>query len=319
MLKQIQLNLSKIQYVGDSVGDDIRIEIKCLDKFLSLTKKIKQGSEAQINKEIGVFYTSSLSFVLPANIKVIEEDLVFNDVNNKEIKLKINLSLDVPQLSVHKIEVQERRNFLSNKKAIFAITLEATASDAVLYATGGAKGGWVLAKREDTKELFSLPAYLEVRLQRQDAKRQYFKVLEGVLQGVTVSVKIESDGTSYLEKGEPHSAPERLTYSIANKILSLRNKTYKATDDRNAPWQKGLYDIEIPDAPHEGGKYYPESKYATVWFRIGHSGERYLHTGKFSAGCLTIVETKRWDEIYAVLIKARKGDGRSVGILEIID
>jgi len=52
---------------------------------------------------------------------------------------------------------------------------------------------------------------------------------------------------------------------------------------------------------------------------IGHSGERYLHPGRVSAGCISITETTRWMEIYDSLIKARKGDFMSVGVLEVVD
>ena len=58
---------------------------------------------------------------------------------------------------------------------------------------------------------------------------------------------------------------------------------------------------------------------AKTWFRIGHSGDRYLHAGGFSLGCMTITEVVRWGEIYNGLIKARKGDLMSVGVLEVID
>jgi len=44
-----------------------------------------------------------------------------------------------------------------------------------------------------------------------------------------------------------------------------------------------------------------------------------LHTGSRSLGCITIVDTERWMEIYNALIKARKGDFMSVGVLEVID
>ena len=99
----------------------------------------------------------------------------------------------------------------------------------------------------------------------------------------------------------------------------LNGKKYKTVDYPKDPWQKGLYDLEIPDYAHHGGEYYPEAKRAKVWFKVGHSGARYLHAGGISRGCMTIIETKRWMEIYNKLIKARKGDFMSVGILEIID
>ena len=67
------------------------------------------------------------------------------------------------------------------------------------------------------------------------------------------------------------------------------------------------------------GANYPEAKRAKTWFRIGHGGERYLHTGSRSLGCMTVIEAKRWMEIYGALIKARKGDFMSIGVLEVID
>ena len=44
-----------------------------------------------------------------------------------------------------------------------------------------------------------------------------------------------------------------------------------------------------------------------------------LELGGLSLGCITVTETKRWMEIYNALIKARKGDFMSVGILEVVD
>lgn len=57
MLKSIQLKLSKIKYSGDSVGDDIRVEIEVLGKFLRLDKRIKAGTTAEVNREVGRFET----------------------------------------------------------------------------------------------------------------------------------------------------------------------------------------------------------------------------------------------------------------------
>ena len=112
----------------------------------------------------------------------------------------------------------------------------------------------------------------------------------------------------------------RAKYSISQKTFILNGKKYKTTDYPETPWEKGLYDIEIPDAPHKGGgNYLNQSKRARTWFRIGHNGERYLHAGGFSLGCITVIEANRWTEIYDNLIKARKGDFMSVGILEVID
>ena len=61
-----------------------------------------------------------------------------------------------------------------------------------------------------------------------------------------------------------------------------------------------------------------DSRYAKTWFRIGHSGDRYLHPGERSAGCITVKDTKRWTEIYRHLIISRKHDSRSIGVVKVI-
>lgn len=109
---------------------------------------------------------------------------------------------------------------------------------------------------------------------------------------------------------------------ILNTDITLeRGGTANRTiDDPSEPWKKGRYDIEIPDAPHEGGlRYLHKAPKALVWFRIGHDDEKYIHTGRGTRGCITVIEHERWNEIYDILIRARKGDERSVGILEVID
>lgn len=40
MLKSIQLKFSKIKYNGDSIGDDLRVEIEVFGKFLRIDKRI---------------------------------------------------------------------------------------------------------------------------------------------------------------------------------------------------------------------------------------------------------------------------------------
>ncbi len=90
------------------------------------------------------------------------------------------------------------------------------------------------------------------------------------------------------------------------------------TQDYNPP-PTGRHDIEIPYEPHPlGDGYTGQAKYAKTWFRIGHHGDRFLYCGSISAGCITVEDIHRWDEIYKHLIISRKGfDG--IGTVEIID
>ena len=88
MDKLVQLKLVKIKYGGDSVGEDLRIEIECLNRSFILDKRIKNGNEITINAEIGQFPANQISLILPVHIKIIEQDLIFNDIGEKQIKNK---------------------------------------------------------------------------------------------------------------------------------------------------------------------------------------------------------------------------------------
>jgi len=325
MIKIVQLKLSKIKYGGDSISRDIRLELEVLGKFLRIDKRIKAGTTVEINREVGRFETDRGLFQTEILITVIERDLLFNDVGSAKGSVKVNTAVTKPQQFVFEIQVRETRSIFSRfwgtKIAAFEITLEAEVSDAIKYTPDVEKGtgkGWLVVKFAGEPDK-SIPAYIKLKIERVDAKREYFTILEGAYRGKSASVEISGDSSLRLITGIKHEPSARITYSILKKILTLKGKKYKADDDPKNPWKKGLYDIEIPDHPHEGGLKYPEAGRGTVWFRIGHSGERYLHPGLVSAGCISITETVRWMEIYNTLIKARKGDFMSVGILEVVD
>lgn len=86
-----------------------------------------------------------------------------------------------------------------------------------------------------------------------------------------------------------------------------------------------IYDLEIPYEPHHlyGEPYENFSLYAKTWFRIGHTGDRYLHLGEVSRGCITVRagdnKPGAWDEIYRRLIVSRMGDSMNVGTVSVVD
>lgn len=327
MFKSIQLKLSKIKYSGDSIGDDIRAEIEVLGKFLRIDKRIKTGTTAEINKEIGNFETDQKSFEAGLRITVIEKDLLFNDVGSVDSNIKIDTSITKPQQFVYEVQIRETRSalgkFWGEKIAVFEITLEAIVLDAILYVSfEQGKNGWIVVLKDD-KVKIGLPAYLKVKLEKHDAQRQYFVIMEGSWRGIRASVEIQKDGTSYLESTNHQIGPVHLIYSRSRKTLKFKNEIYKVREYKNdpQPWKNTLYDIEIPDYYHNGGRYYLDrAKLAPVWFKTTHpSGDRYVHPGTYSLGCVTLTEIERWDEICKILMKARKGDGKSIGVLEVID
>src|SRR3989338_7303553 len=148
MTKLIRLQVAKIKYTGDSVGDDIRIEVESLDKFVGLNKRLKRGSDVALNAEIGQFFADGASFTLPMKIKIIERDLIFNDAGSVQEKFKIDLNNPSPQRNIYTIEVRELRGYASRKKAVFAVTLEAAVLDANLYVSlERTRNGWIRARR----------------------------------------------------------------------------------------------------------------------------------------------------------------------------
>ncbi|MGB5944062.1 MAG: DUF4157 domain-containing protein [Leeuwenhoekiella sp.] len=78
----------------------------------------------------------------------------------------------------------------------------------------------------------------------------------------------------------------------------------------------GKHDIEIPDYQHT--KTAEKGYHATTWFRIGHSGDRYMHPGMMSLGCITVLNMGDWEKIYNLLIKSRKSS-KSVGTINLTD
>ena len=328
MVKSIQLKLLKIKYSGDSIGDDIRTEIEILGKFLHIDRTIKVGITDNINEEIGNFETDRELFEANLRITIIEKDALFNDIGSTEGKIKINTNTAKLQQFVYDVQIREIRSALGKpwgkRKAAFEVTLEATVSDATLYVSfEQSKNGWIQVVKEDDKTKIDLPAYLKVKLDRQDSKRQYFTIMEGSWRQRKASVKIKENGTSYLESINYQTGPAHLVYSWSRRILKFKNKVYKvrAYENDQQPWRNTLYDIKIPDFYHGKGRpYLDRAKLAPVWFKTTHpSDDRYVHVGVNSLGCITLTEVERWDELCEILMKARRGDGESIGILEVID
>jgi hypothetical protein len=319
MLKKIQFKLTKIKYSGKSIGDDIRVNIEILDKSLQIDKRIKIGSTVELDKEIGSFPSDQNSFSVKTKITITEKDNLFNDVGNIGEAIKVDAKNAKPQRFVYTAELRENRFWKNWGKSIakFEITIEALCLETIKYVPD-VSNGWLKVKIVDGEDV-SLPAFLKVQSEYFESGREYFTILEGLYKDKKASVKLEDNKSWFLTdiKLEP---AVHLKYSISQKILFIGNKKYKATDYTGSPWKKGWYDIELPDHPHKDRVNYIEiSSRFNTWFRIGHTGERYLHTGRASLGCITITEIEKWNEIYNKLIKARKGDFISVGVLEVVD
>ena len=282
--KLVSLRLVSLYYGGESIGDDLTIEVRAADRMASVGKKLSAGQSVLLNRVIGRWVVTEAAFSIPLILRVVERDPVFDDVGELTTSLSVNLAQQGPQHFTYNIQVQENLGVRSEKAAVFAVEIEAAVSAATQYVADVGEG-WVT---------------------------------EGIYRGRKASISLRKDGTSYLEGGNPHQGAARIVYSISDRVLSFKGASYQATDDPANPLTKGRYDLEIPDAPHKGGLNYPDVVHARTWFRIGHGGDRFLHTGRASLGCITLIERNRWDTLYADLIRSRKGDCVSVGILEVV-
>lgn len=205
---------------------------------------------------------------------------------------------------------------------MFEVVFEVKIMDAIVYVKYQNNGdGWLKVAPERSGEDFSIPYYTKVRLEKQEENRQYFTIMEGVRRGEKASVILDEGGSSFLQSENPHTAPIHFTYSLSTRILKLKTQHYTTLDYKNdeKPWERRLYTVAIPDSPHKGGQtYLDRAALALVWFKTSHPDDtRYVHPGAYTAGCITLTEIERWDELCKILLKARKGDGKSIGVVEI--
>lgn len=189
--------------------------------------------------------------------------------------------------------------------------------------------GWLRIKLTNGL-IHPMPEYLRVNVIN-SANREEFEILEGRWKGKKASVKKKGfsigdwDGSYFEEavhtgKGCPHRNSVDMIFHRKSEQLDIPGiGKIKAITDTSNPVPLGTFDIEIPYEPHGLGiSYISDAKYAKTWFRIGHSGDRFLHPGRVSAGCITVTETKKWDSIYKKLIVARK-DLKSIGTVKVTD
>ncbi len=318
MTKKIVLKLKNIGYTGDSIGDKIKLEINILGKPFSVEKKIKVDTTLDFNKVVGEFDTDRKIFEAGIHLRIIEDDPVFNDVGILQETIEIDTAKNSQEFK-YEIEVRERRINLSKATAVFRIFLQAEILEVERYLSE-TKDGWLLVDIENVKEKVSLPSFLNVNFIKSFNKRDYFNILEGFYAGKTASVKKKSDGSSYVQTGFLERSPLEVIYSLSKKSFILGDEEYSVDDDPNNLFSLGVYDIEIPYVPHDKGRpYLNKSRFALVWFHIGHDprDDRFLHTGSVSAGCISMREIEKWNEACKKLLISRK-DNISVGVLRVI-
>lgn len=205
------------------------------------------------------------------------------------------------------------------------LSLLAAAQDRFVRATSD---GWLLVMTSGTKT--SLPSGLKVSLTSTSGGRDNGVVLEGVLAGTTFDVSAGNLQTTFrrvdtlradVKKraggpivigGTSYDLELRLSFKEGGVQKSIG--PYAAKTEPTNPLPLGQHEMEIPDFPHDLGA--PYGAHGKVWFRIGHTGDRYVHPGRVSEGCLTCAPSQ-WEEIYGVLDCARANDKISIGTLVV--
>ncbi len=124
-MKRVILKLVSVQYTGQSVGEEIHIEIKVRDKFYSSDKIIKPNTTLPIDEPIIEFEIPSETFEENVNIKIVEDDLIFDDVGDTNGTIQVDSNKTEPQEFKFEVKVQEMRTTLRKATAIFIVTLEA--------------------------------------------------------------------------------------------------------------------------------------------------------------------------------------------------
>ena len=200
--------------------------------------------------------------------------------------------------------------------------------------------GWLLVQMDGGAKQ-SLPEYCHVKVRSPaGAARDEITIQEGPLKGKNASVtsgylvalKHETGGTVQYFVGSGRltweGGPEVRITSEGGVAGGLAIFTSNVS---GVP--PGVWDLEMPDAPHKGGQHYTHlTRRATSWFRIATPNvhDRYLHPGTVSVGCATVGvrsdrnsataqdALKAYERVYAYLINRRAKAG-IVGQMNVLD
>lgn len=125
MPKKITLKLTNVRYGGQSIGNDVRVEIDIFGKIVACDAKLKREESVKPNLELGSTLIEKKPVEISATIRVIERDILFPDKGQATAKITVDPSASFPQAFTHTIAVRESRGFLTKRTARFEITIEA--------------------------------------------------------------------------------------------------------------------------------------------------------------------------------------------------
>lgn len=322
--------LKAIHYGGSNIGPNTEFTISVNDQgAASIKMDIKHGATRLFQKPVYMGLVNNSADDLSVLVKVVERDVAVPDVGQNIASFTLAATPGVQAVPTLVVNVVEDRGVLG-RGATASFTFEFEAERWVPGLRGvrclvGDDNGWLLVRSEDrqSQEQFGLPHLVRVRVTRLYQDREHFAVLEGPLAGRKGSVALRNDVSSLSPARRTRGEASKMIYHKQSLLLEVPGLgSFNVARPPLNPFPVGAtFHVEIPDFPHAPGRAYEKkSSFATSWFRIADPKvpDRYLHVGKRSAGCSTVTDIDRWDELYRFLINCRLDD-RNVGTLTVVN
>ena len=317
MNKLITIKLVNVTYKGENIGADFYFTFSIYDTKIEIAEKIEAGTSKSFDHVI--FSQSSDQDTISINLDIREDDPVYDDTASHQFSIPVG-SLIGNQTHSASVKIQGQ-GWERKRTAILDIELKVSLDDGIRTVSDADGRGWlrIIADWLGGKET-QLAYTTKVKLTKIADGREYFVIEDGPFKGKTGSVKLKGGSESYLLADFTYKPAANMLFEKSAKRLTIDGLGSFAAVSLEDPIPDGIYDIEIPSAPHveSGGPHLKDSIYAQSWFRIGHSGDKFLHCGEHSLGCITVQETKKWTGIYHFLIKCRK-DRVSIGTVKVVN
>ena len=205
----------------------------------------------------------------------------------------------------------------------------------ILYVNKVDVHGWLRVLTSSSKNAF-LPEYTKVQITETKNMRVYFKILDGINQGMLASLK-EINAKEYLGRKAPLQTGVVITvkYGELKNVTSIaRNETRKqqtatlTVDGINAlvtlntplkppqhlftPLPVGIYKVGLPTPTHDVAmtngyrNVQPNLISDQIWFPIEYgNNSRFIHLGNLSEGCVTVMSLDKWNAVYQAIISHR--------------
>jgi len=122
MAQKVRIKIIKLQYGGDSIGNDIRLEIETSGQPFSLDQTIEPKTTSELNQEIAQLLIDGDILEIQIHIRVIEKDLLFNDVGEISGVIQVDPLKTEHQTFDFQIKVQEKNKVIGKSTAVFSIT-----------------------------------------------------------------------------------------------------------------------------------------------------------------------------------------------------